>query len=155
MHNKRSPVTGWLVPVVACAILAMTACGAPEDTLAPATETTAPDVRVTATARPATDQPAPTATTVPPTGAASATPVPEPTATLTAWEAVQAEVRRYRNRLDSNADSYVALGEALEQAEPNAIWCGGLNSGVADFNYSGDTASADALARLKDEQGCP
>ena len=62
---------------------------------------------------------------------------------------------RYRSRLSSDSDGFAGLTLALEQPEPNGAWCAGLNAAISQLDYARDTASADALAALKDSQGCP
>ena len=82
-------------------------------------------------------------------------PTEAPTPALSEWEQVQRQVTQLRSRLDAASDGYAGLTLALDQNEPNAAWCGGLNAALADFNYANEAASAQALAALKDAQGCP
>jgi hypothetical protein len=74
---------------------------------------------------------------------------------LSEWEQVQAEVESFRDRLERASDGYNGLSEALEQPEPNQVWCGGLSAAIGDFNYINDAESAQALEDLKASQGCP
>ena len=62
---------------------------------------------------------------------------------------------RYRSRFSNDSDGFAGLTLALEQPEPNAAWCAGLNAAISQFDYSRDTSSADALTALKDSHGCP
>lgn len=101
--------------------------------------------------------------TASPTTPATATETPSPTpeftatpeATLTEWQAVQAQVEGFRNRLAQQSDGYNGLTQALAQSEPNEDWCGGLNAAIGDFDYAGDQESAQALEALQEAQGCP
>lgn len=82
-------------------------------------------------------------------------PSPSPAPTLTEWESVQQQVERLRNLLSRDSDGYAGLTLALEQDAPNSEWCAGLTAAIGDFNYVGDSESAQALERLRDSQGCP
>lgn len=77
-----------------------------------------------------------------------------PTPTLNAWEMVQVEVARLRNLLERDSDGYNGLTSALEQDEPNLDWCAGLSTAIGDFNYVGDSESAQSLEELQSSQGC-
>ena len=121
--------------------LVLTACGSPPVADAPPQ----PSLDITHTA---TAEPAPSATP-------SATAVSTPTPALSEWEQVQKQVAQYRSRFSRDSDGYAGLTLALEQAEPNQAWCGGLSAAISQFNYVNDTASASALTALKQSQNCP
>lgn len=90
-----------------------------------------------------------------PSSETSLQPSPSPAPTLTEWEAVQKQVERLRNLLDRDSDGYAGLTLALEQDAPNSEWCAGLTAAIGDFNYMGDSESAQVLEGLGDSQGCP
>ncbi len=121
--------------------LVLTACGSPP--VADAPPQPSPNITRTATAGPT------------PSATPSAVVVSTPTATLSEWEQVQRQVAQYRSRFSSDSDGYAGLTLALEQAEPNPAWCGGLSAAIGQFNYANDTASANALTTLKQSQNCP
>lgn len=75
--------------------------------------------------------------------------------TLSEWETIRQQIARLRNLLDRDSDGYAGLTAALEQDSPNAAWCAGIGAAIGDFNYVGDSESAQALEMLMDAQGCP
>lgn len=74
--------------------------------------------------------------------------------TLTAFEAAQVVVVRYRNRLEVGSDGYLGLDDAAQQDAANEAWCAGVSAGIQQFNYLNDAEAVAALSAVRDGQGC-
>jgi hypothetical protein len=81
------------------------------------------------------------------------TPIPEQA--FSEWELVQQTLTSYRNRLDRSSDGYNGLTLALQEADANETWCGGVAAAVGDFAYVNDADAVRILSELMASQGCP